>query len=64
MWRTRLLKACLLALLIGANVAAARQALAQANFDRRLYEFAGAIRRSGGLCASMRARPPLPRLEL
>ena len=34
MWRTRLLKACLLALLIGANVTAAREAQAQANFDR------------------------------
>ena len=34
MWRTRLLKACLLMLLIGANVTAAREAQAQANFDR------------------------------
>ena len=34
MWRTRLLKACLLTLLIGANVTAAREAQAQANFDR------------------------------
>ena len=34
MWRTRLLKACLLTLLIGANVTAARDAQAQANFDR------------------------------
>ena len=34
MWRTRLLKACLLTLLIGANVTATRDAQAQANFDR------------------------------
>jgi hypothetical protein len=34
MWRTRLLKACLMTLLIGANVTAAPEARAQANFDR------------------------------
>jgi len=34
MWKTRLLKACLLALFFGANVTAAREAQAQANFDR------------------------------
>ncbi len=40
MWRTRLLKACLLTLLIGANVTAARQAQAQANFDRPGADYA------------------------
>ena len=31
---------------------------------RRLSEFTGAVGRSGGLCAGLRARPPLPLLEL
>jgi hypothetical protein len=47
MWRTRLLKACLLTLLIGANVTAAREAQAQANFDRPGGDYASSPVPSG-----------------
>src|SRR3954447_19443868 len=47
MWRTRLLKACLLALLVGANVTAAREAQAQANFDRPGGDYASSPLPSG-----------------
>ena len=47
MWKTRLLKACLLALLIGANVTAAREARAQANFDRPGGDYASSPVPSG-----------------
>ena len=47
MWKNRLLKACLLALLIGANVTAAREARAQANFDRPGGDYASSPVPSG-----------------
>ena len=47
MWKNRLLKACLLTLLIGANVTAARDAQAQANFDRPGGDYASSPLPSG-----------------
>ena len=47
MWRTRLLKACLLTLLMGANVTATREVQAQANFDRPGGDYASSPVPSG-----------------
>jgi hypothetical protein len=47
MWRSRLVRACLIALVTGAAVGAAREAAAQANFDRPGSDYTHALVRSG-----------------
>ena len=63
----RLLRACLATLALLAATAATRPAQAQANFDRPGGDYLSSPVPSGdpaGLCAGLRARPPLPCLEL